>query len=1008
MLNRKIISQEEIQVIQGNTLKVKAISSSESYDFTSLNDRTFEILLYQIFKRRISDDLKSQYDKVDLMQGVGERGLDIALWKKGTLKGVVQCKRLKTRLKLSDFLEEIIKLSINIHLQEFGAIQLKDLTYYIASAAGFSGSLIKAIANLPDFYKNNNAIVTNVTSKILNKYSSFKNLDLEIIQPIIRKTFNTLSVEKITPEDLNFHLTLYTDISDAFFEIKKVTDNTLIHMVNNNLEKLIQVAKEKDPLIDDFISKYRKSAIEKLNTVNFLGFDLHRSRQRPNEITLTDLFVSPNFKQNITTEIWKSNLTHPRDKNLGIPNVLNNDKNIIILGDPGAGKSLLVKFIIVKLLLNKSEEIGIKKHRNSIPFRIELRKFNEERENKNILEYLTELLRKEYQLETNKTVIENILNKLPTLFFFDGLDEIFNPVHKNKVKQAIEQFSKIYSLSKCVVTSRFIGYNDVSFNKKLFKEYSIISFNEEQVKKLIKNFFATQFLNQTRRNEYTDNCISQVSEIDKDLKSNPLILTLILILSSNNINIPESKLEIYESCTNTLVDSIDDQAKNLKFTLKIKNKRRTFGNLAYSQYESMTSGITFTYEKALNVVSKYLIEKQEFREYDQAESAAKEFLDYAERRSIYFENNFTHKTFLEYYTADFIFIKYHSKGDYSARDKIITSFIGNPFWHIVFELLFAKIDKDQEGNEIMDALIEKQLRTINSYKIFFLINNIFKLKNISDVNKSKVIRHGILLCINDKDIKFDSYNSEDNIFYVLKKLILTDKIECIDTIQQVINILENELTEEHDLINLYTLHGELNSRIADKDSKNKISLKNEHTVESLEKKNLSLFITRNITKKDQLINVMISQASLFGVNSLFENTMLKYEQHVFFIPTFDIFIIRQIEEGNFENLKANYHTLLEKSKIEASIFLQEIKESKTLFFYREQSLEKTINLYFKSNDNAIDDLLLRLIAISKADIHILIDKFKVKTDKQKLTKLNNYIINYRIENHGKKHPPMIS
>ncbi|WP_206666459.1 hypothetical protein, partial [Peribacillus simplex] len=60
---------------------------------------------------------------------------------------------------------------------------------------------------------------------------------------------------------------------------------------------------------------------------------------------------------------------------------------------------------------------------------------------------------------------------------------------------------------------------------------------------------------------------------------------------------------------------------------------------------------------------------------------------------IYFDNNFTHKTFHEYYTALYIFQNSDAKGNKDLRDEIINKYITNSYWFIVLELLISMIDE---------------------------------------------------------------------------------------------------------------------------------------------------------------------------------------------------------------------------------------------------------------------------------------------------------------------------
>jgi hypothetical protein len=154
---------------------------------------------------------------------------------------------------------------------------------------------------------------------------------------------------------------------------------------------------------------------------------------------------------------------------------------------------------------------------------------------------------------------------------------------------------------------------------------------------------------------------------------------------------------------------------------------------------------------------------------------ADKFMMYAEKRSIYFDNNFTHKTFLEYYTAYWIFSNVEKKHDTKKRDEIISEFIKNPFWFIVLELYFNMIDSDQPDTEIMDSLYREQLRK-SDLSIPCLLSILPSLKNISDAVSSELVSRSIdVLLAFEKDRKDDYDNlapdhAEFTIFAGLRNL----------------------------------------------------------------------------------------------------------------------------------------------------------------------------------------------------------------------------------------------
>ena len=175
--------------------------------------------------------------------------------------------------------------------------------------------------------------------------------------------------------------------------------------------------------------------------------------------------------------------------------------------------------MIVNLITNQAEKIGIKYLANYLPLRIELRKYNEVKDNKSILEYINDILNKDYQTKLSDEQLEKLLEASQSIVFFDGLDEIFNISHKLKIKDDIETFSTRYPLAKCVVTSRFIGYHDVKFNPKRFDEFAILKFNDTQIKELVTKFYQTQAATIEKKNKAIANCITQLqTDVDDVLK----------------------------------------------------------------------------------------------------------------------------------------------------------------------------------------------------------------------------------------------------------------------------------------------------------------------------------------------------------------------------------------------------------------------------------------------------------------------------------------------------------
>lgn len=969
------IQDEQIEKIITQVNKPTAIANS-LYPLNSLDDRVFEILTYTIFKKRILEKDKSieKFDDILLMQGVGEKGMDCVLTKNNKFASFIQCKKYSKNLSDSQILFELVKFSIHFFLNKNSFDDSTKFTYYIATSTGFTNKAL----NLPEILINESSLkkidIKFYIIQNLKKYKGFGHLSADKLESDIRSIINDLSYELIIPSDYNLWLNNYPEIINTFFEIKKVTDNSLIKQSTNDIIEKIEGLNKVNfkLLIDEFLPQYQKISLEKLNTINFIGFDLNKYRQRPTDISLVDLFVKPLFHQTVNITGNNQKVEKTRKSNLTISDILKSEKNLIILGDPGAGKSLLVKYLIIQIFDKKGTSLGLTQYLKHIPFRIELRKYNEVRENKSLIEYLSDLIGKEMHISISSEVLASLLKLEGSIIFFDGLDEIFDISHKVKIKELIESFSSNFNKSKCIVTSRFIGYHDIKFNSKKFDEFAIQKFNTNQINELVTKFYTTQILNLEKRKISIDQCLSQIEkDIDIELKSNPLIMTLILILSSNNIIIPDSKLEIYEACTKTLVESIDLREKELKFEIPVKHKRLTFAHLAYWQYKELTNNQTINYNTALKSLSTFLINKDEVKEYVEAEEKAKKFLEYAEKRSIYFEDNFTHKTFLEYYTADYLYINYFTKASDSARKtviEIITEYLPNPFWYIVFELLLIRVDSEQADEELLDEILIQQVKSDSINVFYFLISNLAKLNNVSDDIKYEIFKKTILLYIKvEKNTVTERGSSidEDNLISKIYKIL--KNINICRVLQLVVNDIEKELKNKKDLIEFYILYYEIGS--FNRQETHPLNINNIVKVKELAMQDLHLF---NLSKTDLQISsineskteilklALSNQIEYFGINSIFKNQKFHFRKNITRIDAFNIFLMKSIDFSDYTTFKKFYDEISEKGMTQKEV-LQHLNRHRIYFFYRSENFEKLIKFFLLSDDTKIDEIIVSIL-----------------------------------------------
>jgi len=936
--------------------KKEKVYSDNQYPLNNLDDRKFEELIYSLFRARIAgNDVKGEFDSIELMPGVAEQGKDCTLYKDNKIKGIVQCKRYKSNLSDKLIIKEFLKFSIHRYLDSNKFAN--DVIYYFATTTGYTQKAIDVvqqinsgnIMSICDFENIIKSLIKETKLFSLLQYDNIKNDLISIIQKIKISQY-------IKPIDIFIWLNKYNDISSQFFDMKTI----IISQQSSNEES--ETAKFKDD--------YYKIAKTKFDEVNFIGLDLKKGRSTPTDIGLEDIYVNPLFKK---LEVRKTDNFGNNGKTLNYSDIFTTEKNIVVLGEPGAGKSLLVKDIILRVINDNLSSVKLRKMKNNIPFRIELRKYNEVRERKSVIEYFSDVFKVEFQINISTEILTYIFSKKETIVFFDGFDEIFDKKHKEIIKGLIDAFSTKYQKCKCIVTSRFIGYHEVRFNNKLYDEFSIQHFNSNQIEELVTKFYKTQYKAIERQKKHTKDSIEQIEKnVDNDLKQNPLILTLILILINNNIAIPDSKLEIYESCTKTLVDTIDAKEKELKFEMPVKNKRAVLDFLGYWQYEQTTKNQPVEYEKAIQALSDYLLHKKEVSDYTEAESKAEKFLEYAEKRSIYFENNFTHKTFLEYFTADYLFINHITKASDDAKTKlqgIIRQYLPNPYWYIVFELLFSIIDNSQSDNELLDEIITEQIKTSNIDVLYFFVSHIFRTNNVSDNTIHDILKKAIVSCIDGKKITSRVKNSKNSLEEncIVRKISNLQKYPRIAPIlQSVITEIEKSLTDEQKQINFYNLYYEIDS-VTPREVKIRLIITNQELCAELSKKD-KLLCSNEFVKKDDYIETskLIEYQNLFSRESIFDTIDLKYRTNVYRVDLFSIYLWRVFEFSTIRQFEKDLDSLIP-SYYSIDDLLNGIKKSTSMFYFRKEvGMSKLFDFYKISKNKHIDMIIIALIQVDEA------------------------------------------
>ncbi len=356
------------------------VSGDGSYLYNELpSDRRFEELIYSIYKQKIENEenWNNLFDDIFLTTASSDYGEDCILYKNGRAAGVIQCKKYSENVDKPEVAKEVIKYLLYTIIDKSLMPDPVNFHYYFIVSKGFTKPAIELIENFSEaIFKEDK--IEKWFNDLKKKYSAtFRNINFEKIKSELFSKFRSIKINKKVPQDLDIELTkdYNKQVLVLFFNIKMVTDNALIKDSTNEILSRINAI----PEMLANINLTEEEIIKKFNIAS---------------IQLAD---------------WKDDLSNvsnshiPRNETVKVLNWLNNklqkekEPILMLTGNPGFGKSVILKDTLIELQKKKIPVIGIKADRYPAE---SVKHFNELTNLKFPLEQLTELL-----LKNNKQVV---------------------------------------------------------------------------------------------------------------------------------------------------------------------------------------------------------------------------------------------------------------------------------------------------------------------------------------------------------------------------------------------------------------------------------------------------------------------------------------------------------------------------------------------------------------------------------------------------------------------------
>ena len=472
----------------------------------------------------------------------------------------------------------------------------------------------------------------------------------------------------------------------------------------------ILTARDKPSLheIIEFENKYRQQVGDRHAHITPPHFDASR------KLPIDDLYVPSDFEK----------ISRKKDENISLLNLqdfLSLIHRAVIIGNPGAGKSTFTFKLCHDLATRYSERIFT--GRQITPILVILREYGAEKKAKNcsILQFIEITANSTYQVQPLPGTFEYLLLNGRVIVIFDGLDELLDTSYRQEISGDIESFCNLYPSVPVLVTSRKVGYEQAPLDEKRFEVYQLSEFNEKQVEEYaLKWFSADTDLTHEQQKQKTSTFLEE-SHIVTDLRSNPLMLALMCNIYRGENYIPKNRPDVYEKCAVMLFERWD-KSRGINVQLPFESHiRPAMMYLAHWIYENEELQGGVTERDLITKATEYLCPRR-FEDRDDAESASREFIEFCRGRAWVFTDTgtkregeclyqFTHRTFLEYFTAA------HLTRTNSTPDKlgeILEKRISKREWDVVAQLAFQLQNKNVEGAG--DVLLTTLINNSNKYK----------------------------------------------------------------------------------------------------------------------------------------------------------------------------------------------------------------------------------------------------------------------------------------------------
>ncbi len=249
---------------------------------------------------------------------------------------------------------------------------------------------------------------------------------------------------------------------------------------------------------------------------------------------------------------------------------------LVLLGDPGGGKSTFVRLLCTRLinhLLGRTEPPLAAWEQGLLPIYTELRELpayvagvdlrsgGQQEQAERLVQALLGYWCEKLDLMNASPFADALLQALERgrlLLVFDGLDEV--PVdQRDRVRRTIHALTQFYPrIARVIVTCRVRSYTE-TLRLTGYQEHRLAPFTKEQIGAFCRVWYEAQIgharFTQARAAERAAD-LERAALADNlaEMASNPMLLTTMAIVHQNEIGLPEQRVKLYSLAVEVLME----------------------------------------------------------------------------------------------------------------------------------------------------------------------------------------------------------------------------------------------------------------------------------------------------------------------------------------------------------------------------------------------------------------------------------------------------------------------